>query len=76
MTMRGVVRGKMIELDEVPKIAEGQTVEVTLRPVAAPDPASGLRRAAGAWANLPDVDAVVQEIERIRQEARFRDDES
>ena len=54
-TMRGVVHGKTIELEQAPGLPDGQPVGVTIEPLAAagpeqPAPGEGLRRAFGAWA--------------------------
>ena len=54
-TLRGVIHGKTIELEQAPGLPDGQQVGVTLEPVAAVGPAQlppgeGLRRAFGTWA--------------------------
>ena len=54
-TVRGVVHGKMIELEHAPGLPDGQPVGVTIEPLAAAEarqlpPGEGLRRAFGAWA--------------------------
>ena len=54
--MKGVVHGKLVELDEEPGFPDGQEVSVTLAPVSpatspnSPEALAALRRAAGAWA--------------------------
>ena len=55
-TMRGVVHGKTIELEQAPGLPDGQQVGVTIEPLppAGPEgssPSEGLRRAFGAWAD-------------------------
>ena len=55
ITVRGVVRGKTIELEQAPGLPDGQQVGVTIEPLPAagpgqPPPGEGLRRAFGAWA--------------------------
>jgi hypothetical protein len=55
--LRGVVHGKMIELEQEPGLPDGQHVSVTLSPVAgtpsptSPEARAALERAAGAWAD-------------------------
>jgi hypothetical protein len=66
--VKGVVRGKTVELDREPGLPDGQLVSVVLRP--ALSPGEGLRRSFGAWAG----DA--QELERFLEDVyRDRDDE-
>ena len=51
-SFRGVVRGRVIELDHEPGLPDGQAVRVTLRTddlVPDASPGEGLRRAFGAW---------------------------
>lgn len=54
--LRGVIRGKVIELEHEPGLPDGQQVSVTLEPVSpatsptSPEALEALRRAAGAWA--------------------------
>ena len=45
--VKGVVRGKTIELEREPGLPEGEAVSVVLRP--ALQPGEGLRRSFGAW---------------------------
>ena len=51
--IRGIVRGKVIELDAETGLPEGQEVTVTLRPIEAIDAqgsaGEGLNRAFGGW---------------------------
>jgi hypothetical protein len=50
--IRGVVRGKIIELPEETGLPEGQEVSVTLEPIVRSEAAiEGLRRSAGGWAD-------------------------
>jgi hypothetical protein len=52
-TIHGVVRGKIIELEENPGVAEGQRVEITIRSIPSQRPwGEGLRRCAGALAGV------------------------
>jgi hypothetical protein len=62
--LKGIIHGKLIELDREPGLPDGQQVVVTLEPVTASrpqweeawaqvkdlPPGEGLRRAFGAWA--------------------------
>lgn len=67
-TLHGKVHGKMIELDEDLGVAQGQEVEVLVTII---EPAQqwgdGIRRSAGAWANHPELDAVMQKIHEQRK---------
>lgn len=71
---QGTVHGKTIHLDEDPGLPEGQkvTVVVTVRP---PNhrPGDGLHRSAGAWADDAGIDAALEQIERERKAAQFRE---
>ena len=54
-TVRGVVHGKTIELEQAPGLPDGQQVGVTIEPLPAAGseqlpPGEGLQRAFGAWA--------------------------
>jgi hypothetical protein len=53
-TLKGIIRGKTIELEQQPDLPDGQSVILTLQPVEqAPPrlpPGEGIRRSAGAWA--------------------------
>jgi len=42
MSLRGVIRGRTIELEQEPPLPDGTPVEVELRPSATPDPLWGL----------------------------------
>jgi hypothetical protein len=56
-TLKGVIHGKVIELEAEPGLPDGQPVNVTLEPVASVGkklpPGEGLRRSAGAWVDDP-----------------------
>ena len=72
--LHGVVHGKIIELEKNPTVDDGQAVEVVLRPVSAPhDWGEGLQRCAGALAGDPEIDAILDEIQRERRSAKFRE---
>jgi hypothetical protein len=55
-TLRGVVHGKAIELEEESGLPDGQEVAVTIKPIprpedTAPEVLAALQRAAGSWAD-------------------------
>ena len=57
--VQGVIHGKTIELQADPGIADGVTVEVTIRPMSVIDPdarVAAFRLTAGALAHLPRED--------------------
>ena len=70
--LRGVVHGKVIKLDDDTGIADGESVEITVRRVAAPDrkPGDGLLRTEGALAEDPEWDAIMEEIQQTRKQER------
>jgi hypothetical protein len=73
-SLKGVVHGRVVELEREPGLPDGQQVSVTLRPVSAEtSPTSGaaleaLRRAAGAWAD--DVEGLDRFLEWNRQQRK------
>ena len=72
-TMRGVVHGKTIELEQAPGLPDGQQVGVTIEPLPAAGPGQlppgeGLRRAFGAWAG--DAEELDQYLEWNRQQRK------
>ncbi len=75
--MHGVVRGKTIELDQEAGVPEGQEVEIAIRTIL---PATrteawgeGLRRCAGALANIPGLSEDMEKILGERKIANFRE---
>ena len=67
-TILGRVHGKTIELNEDLGIAEGQQVEVQVKIVQPPIAwGEGIRRSAGGWADYPEMDAVMDKIQRDRR---------
>jgi hypothetical protein len=83
-TIHGKVRGRTIELDEDLGVSEGQEVEVTvtvIQPtkkwnggIPESEPwGEGLRRSAGALADVPGLDEDMQQILHERKIARFRE---
>jgi hypothetical protein len=66
--IRGIIRGKTIELNEDPGLEEGGKVEVLVRPIRSGQKwGEGILRSAGGWADYPEMDAV---MERIRQDRK------
>ena len=67
--VKGVVHGKLIELDREPGLPDGQEVTVELHPVL--PPGEGIRQSAGAWADAgEELDAWLHEMQRSRQQDR------
>lgn len=73
MVLRGIARGKTIELENELGLPEGQPVTVTVQPAQAEaddagplPPGEGLRRAFGAWAD--DADALDEYLNWNRQQ--------
>jgi hypothetical protein len=52
--LRGVIRGKTIELEQEPGLPDGQSVSVTVQPINQKaqrlPPGEGIRQSAGGWA--------------------------
>ncbi len=65
--LRGIVRGKVIELERDPGLPEGEAVVVRLRPV--PRPGEGIRRSADGWAD--DTEGLDQFLEETRRSRRM-----
>lgn len=66
---RGVVRGKVIELDEDTGWPDGQAVSVSLLPML--EPGEGIKRSAGAWADAGDeLDRWLEETRQGRRRSR------
>lgn len=67
-TLKGVVHGKTIELEQEPALPDGQSVVVTLQPLEEKrlPPGEGIRRSAGAWADDPE--GLDQYLEQLRQD--------
>ncbi len=58
-TLKGVIHGRAIELEEETGLSEGQEVNVTIEPVArrqgaTADAVEALKRAVGSWADDPE----------------------
>jgi hypothetical protein len=67
-TLHGKVRGRTIELDEDPGVAEGQEVEVRMKvvPKSTQKTGEGLLRTEGALADDTEWDAIMEEIHKAR----------
>jgi hypothetical protein len=80
-TLRGLVHGKTIELEEEPGLPDGQEVRVTVEPLPSPDPeqlppGEGLRRAFGAWAgDAEELDKFLDWNREQRKLSRRRTDD-
>ena len=62
------IHGRTIELAEDPCLAETQDLEVQVKVLApARKWGDGIRRTAGAWADDPEWDAVIERIHRERK---------
>lgn len=70
-SFRGVIRGKVIELETEVGLPDGQPVTVSVQPIAPVGVASGdgIRSSAGAWADddADDLDATLEANRRARQ---------
>lgn len=54
--VKGVVRGRTIELEEETHLPDGQEVQVTLHPITTTPhvPGNGIRASAGGWSDDPE----------------------
>jgi hypothetical protein len=69
--LHGVIHGKTIELTEPAGISDGQEVEVVVRFSAASRPwGEGIRKSAGGWADYPEMDAIMEQIQQDRKRER------
>lgn len=68
VSLRGVIHGNAIELERDDGLADGEKVEVIVRPVGATtsQPGEGLLRTEGALADDFEWDAIMEEIQRDR----------
>jgi hypothetical protein len=68
----GTMHGRTIELDSAPGLAEGQRVEVRVVPMAIPVSrwGEGLRKSAGAMADEPEFERIMQEVQGQRKRER------
>jgi hypothetical protein len=69
---KGVVHGKIIELERAVNLPEGEQVTVVIRRATngpTPQPGEGLRRAFGSWADDGEgVDQVLEQLRRDREQ--------
>jgi hypothetical protein len=71
-TAHGRINGKTIELDDDLGVPNGQEVEVVVRVIESTKQwGEGIRRSAGAAADVADFDEVFAQVERERRAARF-----
>ncbi len=69
MVVNGVIRGKVIELDQLLPFADGETVSVQVSPV--PSASSDAKRLLEVLRGLPRTDEeTIHEFERIIEEGR------
>jgi hypothetical protein len=67
-TVQGVVHGRTIELEDDPGVEDGQQVEVEVRAARPKAPwGDGIRRSAGGWADYPEMDEIMERIQRERR---------
>lgn len=68
-TIHGKVHGRTIELDEDPGVEEGQEVEIQITVVSKParKTGEGFLRTAGALADDPHWDPIMEEVHRTRK---------
>jgi hypothetical protein len=67
-SIHGKVHGRTIELDEDLGVADGQDVEVRVNVVASPKRwGDGIFRTAGALADDPEWDAIMEEVYHARK---------
>ena len=73
MVLKGIVRGKLIELEQEAGLPDGQAVTVTVQPIQDKrlPPGEGIRRSAGAWADDPEgLDAYLKQLRHDREQDR------
>ena len=69
--LHGVVHGKTIELSEPAGVADGQEVEVVVRFSMPSRPwGEGIRSSAGGWADYPEIDTIMEQIQQNRKRER------
>ena len=72
--IHGIIRGKTIDLEKDPGLGDGRAVEVVVRPVPSSRPwGEGIRGSAGAFADYPEMDAAMEQIQSQRKRATFRE---
>ena len=72
--IKGVIRGRTIELDREPSLPDGQNVAVTVQPLVEMgrlQPGEGIRRSAGAWSDDPQgLDEYLKLLRQDREQDR------
>ena len=67
-TVHGVIHGRTIELDEDLGVLEGQAVEVQVKMVSNNlNWGEGIRRSAGGWKDYPEMESIMDKIQRDRK---------
>ena len=67
--LRGIIRGKTIELRDEPGLPDGQPVAVILHRLL--PPGEGIRRSAGAWADAGEqLDVWLDQMQQSRKQDR------
>jgi hypothetical protein len=67
-TVHGTVHGRTIQLDEDLGVAEGQEVEIQVKLISRPPTwGAGILNSAGGWAEIPELDVVLEKIHEQRQ---------
>lgn len=72
-SLRGTVHGNVIELESDAGMADGEQVEVTLRPIESKtprQPGDGFVRTEGALADDEEWDGIMEEIQQSRRQQR------
>ena len=72
VTVKGVVRGRTIELEHAPGLPDGQEVTVTVEPSSGSGPlpaGEGIRNSAGAWSD--DVAGLDQYLAWSREQRKL-----
>ena len=75
-TLHGKIHGKTIERGEDAGVAEGLEVEVRMTVVSPPRKwGDGIGSSAGGWTDYPEMDAIMEEIQKARKiERRYQGD--
>jgi hypothetical protein len=67
-TVTGTIHGNTIVLDATPAVADGQAVEVVIRPMPTRNNwGEGIVNSAGGWAAYPEMDAIMDNIHAQRK---------
>ncbi|MGA2063025.1 MAG: hypothetical protein ABSG67_21335 [Thermoguttaceae bacterium] len=65
--IKGIVHGNTIELDKNLGIIDGQKVEIVINiSKSTKQWGDGIRRSAGGWADYPEMDAIMEKIQKSR----------